>query len=156
MSKTSYIIRNDDLTDPRVAGLIIHHIKTILDQTSAGSANPIGIDHLKKDGVTFWTAWVNDELAAMGALKEVEPHHGELKSFHTVERFRRRGIGSTLLQEIITEARQRGMKRLSLETSRLAYFQPAIALYRAHQFVDYVPFGDYPFDPENIWLSRLI
>jgi len=92
----------------------------------------------------------------MGALKEVEPFHGELKSFHTVEAFRRRGIGSALLNEIIDEARQRGMKRLSLETGRLPYFQPAIALYRAHQFVDYVPFGPYKFDPENIWLSRLI
>lgn len=149
-------IRKDDLGDPRVADLIAFHIRTVLDHTMPGTAHPLGIDHLKKDGVTFWTAWIDDELAAMGALKEVEPSHGEIKSFHTVEAFRRRGIGSALLNVIITEARQRGMKRLSLETGRLPYFQPAIALYRAHQFVDYVPFGHYKFDPENIWLSRLI
>ncbi len=73
---------------------------------------------------------------------------------HTAEAVRRRGIGSAMLQHIIDAARSVGVTKLSLETGSWAYFQPAVALYRRHGFVECAPFGDYRPDPNSIFLTR--
>jgi putative acetyltransferase len=43
--------------------------------------------------------------------------------------------------------------RLSLETGCFAYFAPAVALYRAHGFIECAPFGDYTPDPNSLFLT---
>jgi putative acetyltransferase len=45
------------------------------------------------------------------------------------------------------------MSRLSLETGSWDYFQPAVALYRSHGFVECPPFGDYVPDPNSIFMT---
>jgi putative acetyltransferase len=103
--------------------------------------------------VTFWTAWDRDTLLAVAALKRLADHHGKVKSMHTASSKRRKGIGSAMLQHIITVARSRGMSRLSLETGSWDYFQPAVAPYRKHGFVECRPFADYVQDPNSVFLT---
>jgi putative acetyltransferase len=55
----------------------------------------------------------------------------------------RRGVAAALLEHLITQARARGMARLSLETGSGPYFEPALALYRRRGFVDGGEFADY-------------
>jgi len=103
--------------------------------------------------VTFWSVWDGDELVGVGALKRLSAEHGEIKSMHTVEAARGRGVGSALVRHIMAEARARGMRRLSLETGSWPYFLAARALYARHGFVECGPFGEYREDPNSVFMT---
>ena len=53
----------------------------------------------------------------------------EVKSMHTAEAARRRGIGRAMVDHLIGVARARGYRRVSLETGSMAAFDPARSLY---------------------------
>ena len=146
-------IRIGDTFDPRVIALLNHHYTTARAQTAPGSAHALDLDGLRAPDITFWTGWDADMLVAVGALKEISPDHGEVKSMHTAEAARGRGFGSEMLRHIIADARRRGMSRLSLETGSWDYFRPAVALYRKHGFVPCAPFEGYVADPNSLFLT---
>lgn len=147
------LIRTGDTFDPRVVALLDHHVAAARAQTAPGSAHALDLAGLRAPGIAFWTGWDGEELVATGALKMLSADHGEVKSMHTQQAARRRGYGGQMLRHIITEARQRGMLRLSLETGSWDYFKPAHALYRAHGFVDCAPFEGYAEDPNSLFLT---
>nr|WP_277613588.1 GNAT family N-acetyltransferase [Neoroseomonas marina] len=108
---------------------------------------------MRVPGIRFFTAWDGDEVLATGALKRMAPDHGEVKSMHTAEAARRRGVGRAMLRHLVEEARRAGMTRVSLETGTSAYFQPAVAMYLAEGFTPCGPFGDYAASAENRFLT---
>jgi putative acetyltransferase len=61
-----------------------------------------------------------------------------------------------MLTHIISQARDRGYHRLSLETGSSADFAPALALYAAHGFEYCPPFGDYVEDPFSLFMTLAI
>jgi putative acetyltransferase len=103
--------------------------------------------------VTFWSAWDGARLLGCGALKELDPAHGEVKSMHTVERSRGQGVGAAILTHIIAEAERRGYRRLSLETGSMEAFAPARALYSRFGFTLCEPFADYTLDPYSSYMT---
>ena len=121
--------------------------------TAEGSAHALAIEALRAPGIDFWSAWTDDTLLGVGALKRLTPGHGEIKSMHTAESARRRGVGRMMLRHIIAAARESGMARLSLETGAWPFFAPARAFYRSEGFVDCGPFGDYVDDPNSVFMS---
>ena len=142
-----------DLTDPQVLDLLQYHLTSARAHTALGSAHALDIAGLQSPDITFWTAWDRDTLVAVGALKRLTEDHGEVKSMHTALAARRKGIGSAMLRHIIACARSCGISRLSLETGSWDYFQPAIALYRKHGFLECQPFDDYVLDPNSVFLT---
>jgi len=142
-----------DLTDPRVVDLLKYHLTSARAHTAPGSAHALDLGELQAPNVMFWTAWDRDVLLAVGALKRLAEDHGEVKSMHTAPSARRKGIGSAMLENIITFARSRGIARLSLETGSWDYFRPAVALYRKHGFVECKPFADYVQDPNSKFMT---
>ena len=146
-------IRTGDTFDPRVIALLDHHVAAARAQTAPGSAHALDLAGLRAPDVAFWTGWDGDTLVATGALKSLSGAHGEVKSMHTLQTTRRRGFGGEMLRHIITEARARGMARLSLETGSWDYFKPAHALYQAHGFVLCGPFQGYVEDPNSLFLT---
>lgn len=139
--------------DPRILALLRHHFERCHEVTPPGSAHVFDVSRLNSPDVDFWAAWEGDELLGVGAMKQLGQRHGEVKSMHTSEAARRRGVGSAILRHIIATARAKGLKRLSLETGAFGYFKPAAALYRAHGFRDCEPFGNYKPDPNSIFLT---
>lgn len=136
------------------------HLIRARAETTEGSAHALDLSGLRAPNVTFWSAWerdandaAHDALVAIGALKHLTDAHGEVKSMHTVEAARGRGIGAALLRHVIAEAESRGMTRLSLETGSWPYFAPARALYARHGFVECPPFGDYRPDPMSVFMT---
>ena len=91
----------------------------------------------------MWSAWQDDVIAGIGALKELGNGSGEIESMRTHPDFLRRGVAALLLERIIEAARGRGMTRLSLETGSGDAFEPALSLYRRRGFVDGEAFSDY-------------
>ncbi|EIZ80058.1 acetyltransferase [Novosphingobium sp. Rr 2-17] len=108
---------------------------------------------LSAASVTFWTAWRGHELVGFGALKELDQTHGEVKSMRAAPAARGTGVGRAMLDHIVTEARNRGYARLSLETGTATLHAPAIALYRSAGFVPCGVFANYQISPHNQFLS---
>lgn len=146
-------ITDGDLGDPRIVDLLCFHLANARAQTAPGSAHALDIEGLRSPDVGFWTAWDGDSLLGFGALKQLSNDHGEVKSMHTAQSARRRGVGSAILHHIISIARERGLSRLSLETGSWDYFRPAVALYKRHGFVECPPFGDYNPDPNSVFMT---
>ncbi|MFX0580870.1 GNAT family N-acetyltransferase [Nocardia nepalensis] len=146
----------DDLSGPEVAALLTQHLAEMYDNSPAGSVHALDLDALRGPNVTFWSAWENSELAGCGALKQLDPTHGEIKSMRTATDRTGRGIAPTLLNHLIAEARARGYHRLSLETGASDYFAPAQRLYARHGFEVCAPFADYLEDPHSVFMTRAL
>lgn len=141
------------LDDARVQALVALHQRLAREATAEGFAFALDLSGLRAPGIRVFAAWDCEELLGVGALKRLAPDHGEVKSMHTAEAARRRGVGAALLRHIIDQARAAGMARVSLETGTSAYFQAAVALYLAQGFVPCGPFGDYAASSENRFLT---
>jgi putative acetyltransferase len=142
------------LDDPRVQALVALHQRLAREATAEGFAFALDLSGLRVPDIRFFAAWDGDALLGVGALRRLSPDHGEVKSMHTAQAARRRGVGAAMLRHIMDEARAMGMGRVSLETGTSAYFQPAVALYLRHGFTDCGPFGDYAASTENRFLTR--
>ena len=108
---------------------------------------------LRVPEIRFFSGWDGEALLGVGALKRMTPEHGEVKSMHTAQAARRRGVGAAMLRHIIAQARAAGMARVSLETGTSAYFAGAVAMYLHAGFTDCPPFGDYSASAENRFLT---
>ncbi|WP_225726618.1 MULTISPECIES: GNAT family N-acetyltransferase [unclassified Nocardia] len=143
----------DDLSGPAIAALLAQHLDDMYATSPAESVHALDLDALRKPEITFWSAWEGSELVGCGALKELDPTHGELKSMRTATAARGRGIASILLRHLIDQARERGYTRLSLETGTQPYFAPARRLYARNGFAECPPFADYTLDPNSVFMT---
>jgi putative acetyltransferase len=148
------IIKTDDLHGPEIQALLQEHLDNMKLYSPPESIHALDIEALRKPEITFWTAWENGELLGCGALKELDPQHGEIKSMRTSARHRRQGVARALLSHILEEARRRSYQRLSLETGSHAAFAPARSLYAAFGFSLCEPFADYRPDPYSVFMTR--
>lgn len=146
-------IERDDLTREPVHALLREHLANMYELSPPESVHALDLDRLRAPDITFWTVWDAQTLAGCGALKQLTPTHGEIKSMRTPKMLRRRGAGRAVLEHIIAEARARGYRRLSLETGSQAQFVPALELYRSFGFTVCEPFADYRHDPNSVFMT---
>lgn len=151
---SEFLIVEDDLTGAEVAALLRLHLAEMHQWSPPGSVHALPIERLRAADVTFYSVWHGDRLAACGALKQIDPAHGELKSMRAHPDCRGRGAGRAMLDHLLGEARSRGYTRVSLETGRPEPFLPARRLYESHGFVECPPFGDYVSDDFSICMTR--
>lgn len=143
----------DDLSGPEIAALLTAHLADMYATSPAESVHALDLTALRKPEITFWSVWEGTELLGCGALKELDPLHGEIKSMRTASHHTGRGIAGLLLRHVITEARGRGYQRLSLETGTQDFFAPAHRLYLRHGFTECPPFADYTDDPNSRYMT---
>jgi putative acetyltransferase len=136
-------IVRDDLTHPDVVALIELHLRSAFENSPPGSVFALDLSGLRDPAVTLWSAWDGEDLLGMGALKQLDAGHGELKSMRTAPARLRRGVAGAMLDHLIAEGRQRGYSRLSLETGNNPPFAPARAMYERAGFMLCGPFADY-------------
>ena len=149
-------IKVDDLTGPEIAALLNQHLESMYTHSPPESVHALPIDKLRSPDITFWSVWENNELLGCGALKELDPQCGEIKSMRTVPRHLRKGVARAVLNHIIEQAKQRGYRRLSLETGSMAAFEPARSLYQRAGFSYCAPFADYIEDPNSVFMTMAL
>ncbi len=120
------------------------------------SVHALDLESLRRPEITFWTAWEDGELLGTGALKELGPQHGEIKSMRTATSHRREGVASRLLVLMLEEAKRRNYKRVSLETGSPEAFLPARRLYAKFGFKECAPFDGYVEDPYSVFMTKEI
>lgn len=137
------IIQPGDFDDPQVRDLLRQHLQGMADTSPPGHSFALDLSGLQRPDVTFLSVWDGDTLLAIGAMKELAADHGELKSMRTRRDRLRRGAATAMLEALLDLARQRGYRRVSLETGSGEAFDPALALYRKHGFENGEAFADY-------------
>ncbi len=145
--------RADDLTASKSQALVRRHLEGMHANSPQDSVHAFDIDKLRQPGVTFWTGWVGEEIAVMGALKRLDAESGEIKSMRVADAFLGRGAGRAMLEHILSEARAAGMKHLWLETGSTPAFDPAIGLYEKAGFRFCGPFANYKDDPFSRFMT---
>lgn len=146
-------IKVDDLTNSAVIQLLGEHLKSMNQQSPPESKHALDLEGLKKPEITFWSAWENNELLGFGALHEIDPRHGEIKSLKTSSSHLKKGVAFKIVHYIIEEAKRRGYKRVSLETGPVESFGPAINLYKKIGFEFCEPFGNYKKSDFNFFMT---
>lgn len=148
------IVRRDDPTSPEVAQLLAQHIDGVGLTTGPEFRFVLDAGALAGPDTAFFTAWKGNELAGMGAIKDLSDGHAEVKSMRTDPAHVRKGVGAAVLTSLIATARAQGFGRLSLETGTGDDFVPAHALYRRFGFTDCPAFADYPANsPHNRYMT---
>jgi putative acetyltransferase len=137
------IISTGHLDDPKVSELLRLHLAAMHVHSPPGTVHALDLSRLKRPEVSFFTAWEGAELLGCGALRELSPVQGEIKSMRTAPQHVRKGVAAALLQHMIGVARQRGYRTVSLETGSGEAFEGAIALYGKFGFIRGQAFGEY-------------
>ena len=146
--------QRDDLSGAQTRALVARHLAGMHESSPPESVHAFDVEKLKQPGVTFWSAWLGDEIVCCGALKELDAERGELKSMRVADAFLGRGFGRAMLEHLIAEARGRGLKTLWLETGSAPAFSPALGLYESAGFARCGPFDGYVEDPFSLFLRR--
>ena len=149
-------VRLDDLSGREIRELLEEHLSSMSALSPPESMHALDVDGLRQPDVTFWTVWSDSTLLGCGALKELTPQHGEIKSMRTSAAHRRKGVARKMLAHIIDEALRRRYHRLSLETGAMEAFAPAQQLYESFGFTYCPPFGDYVEDPNSVFMTRVL
>jgi putative acetyltransferase len=147
-------IIEDDLTGAQITALLRFHLDEMHQWSPPGSVHAMPVERLRQPDVTFFSAWDGDTLAGCGAIKQIDPAHGELKSMRAAPAYRGQGVGRAILLHLLDVARARGYARVSLETGRPEPFYPAHRLYRGHGFTECPPFADYVLDDFSICMTK--
>lgn len=146
------LIKPADFDDDQVKALLRRHLVGMHASSPPGHVFALDWSGLRQPDVDLYALWKGDDLLGVGALKELDPRTGEVKSMRTADAHLRQGVATTILRHILVEARTRGYLRISLETGSGPAFEPALALYRRHGFVDGEAFGSYVKSPFNQFL----
>jgi putative acetyltransferase len=147
-------IKIDDLLGPEITELLREHLENMAQNSPPESRHALTLEQLRKPEITFWTVWDSTELLGCGALKQLTPEHGEIKSMRTASAHRRKGVAAHLLTHILIEAKKRNYRRLSLETGSMDAFAPAHHLYAKFGFKECGPFADYVEDPNSLFMTK--
>lgn len=147
-----YQIRKDDLSGAPTRALLALHLAGMHANSPPEAVFALDLSGLQVPEVTVWSAWQGDRIASIGALKMLSAEQAEIKSMRTHPDFLRQGAGAAVLATIIATARERGLKRLSLETGSGPSFDPALTLYRRHGFANGPAFGGYEASAFNQFL----
>lgn len=143
MNEGRLVITVDDPRSPELAAIVERHLSFAREVTPPELVFAFDLDRLVDPSVTFVGARLGGEVVGMGALKVLEPGHGELKSMHTVAEVRRLGVARAIVEHLLDVAVGLGLSRVSLETGTQPEFEPARRLYARLGFRPCPPFGPY-------------
>jgi putative acetyltransferase len=148
--------RSISVEDPRgieVRELLVAHLAFTGFHSRPEDMHALDLDELLDPSVTFFSYRMGDELVAVGALKQLDFSHAELKSMHVAEAARRRGIGREMLDHLLRMAHERGFDRVSIETGAQPAFVAARALYASAGFTSCGPFGQYVLSAHSTFMT---
>ncbi|MBB3954287.1 GNAT family N-acetyltransferase [Novosphingobium sediminicola] len=147
-------IREDNLSGPEIARLLTWHLDQMQRWSPADKVHAMPIERLRASDVTFYSAWVDGELAGCGAIRHLDATRGELKSMRVAPDYLGRGIGRAILHHLIEVARGRGYRQVLLETGKPDAFIPARRLYESEGFSECPAFAGYTTDDYSLCMSR--
>lgn len=92
----------------------------------------------------LYIAFYGGELAGCIGLRKIDERNCEMKRLYVRPAFRGKNIGSKLIQQIITDAKEAGYSHMLLDT--LPFLKSAVHMYKAYGFYEISSYNDSPMD----------
>jgi putative acetyltransferase len=156
MTVSRFVVAIDDPERDDVRALLEDHLAFARAVTRPEDVHALEPAGLVDPTITFFSVRSNGRLLAVGALKQLDSAHAEVKSMHTTPAARRRGVARALVDHLLGVAAARGIRRVSLETGAGEAFAPARALYADAGFIACGPFGNYVHSPNSTFMTRSV
>lgn len=153
MSTPENLIATDDPRADDVRALLAEHLAFAAEMSPEEHVHAQDVDGLLDPAITFFSARRGGVLVGIGALRELDATHGEVKSMHTRAAVRGAGVGRAMLTHLLSVAAARGYRRVSLETGAMEAFAPARSLYTNAGFRPCEPFGQYTANPYSTCMT---
>lgn len=151
---TRWVVERDDPTRDDIQHLVRTHRDWSLQQTPQEFSFSVEPHGIADAGITLYSARSDSgALLGVGGLRQLSDDHVEIKTMHTAERARGRGVGRAVLQALLDDARRRGCTRASLETGTGESFRPARHLYESFGFHVGEAFGEYASSEHNLFMT---
>ena len=94
-----------DFENPQLLALLRLHLAEAHANSPPGSVNAFDLSRLNAPDISLYTAWRDDKLLGMAALKELDVITGEIKSMRTDPAYLRQGVAAALLDHILLVSR---------------------------------------------------
>ena len=133
--------------------LVQRHLALMEEASPEGHNHALDLGALVSAGAVLLGARLGGILVGMGAVKEIERGHWEVKSMHVASEARGTGTARALLDALVEAARERGARRISLETGSQPAFEPARRLYARAGFRECRAFAGYDDVPESAFMT---
>lgn len=143
----------DDPNRDDVRQLLSVHLSFTSTTSPPEDVHALDVAGLSAPDVTFFSLREDSVLLGVGAIRELDPAQGEIKSMHTSAEARGRGVARAILDQILDTARARRYSRVSLETGTMEDFAPARRLYEAAGFEVCPPFNGYWESPHSVCMT---
>lgn len=153
---SDWTIHEGELDRDDVRTLLAQHFAEMRAGSPPEACHVLPVDGLKAPGIRFFTLREEGILLGCGALKQLDPGHGEVKSMRTANSALGRGVGQAVLDHLLATAKLAGMTRISLETGSTEQFAAANRLYEKNGFERTGPFGDYADTPFTRFFTKEI
>lgn len=95
------VITPGDFDDDRVKALLSWHLESMHANSPPGHVFALDWSGLQKPEINFYTLWEGQDLLGFGALKELDPRTGEIKSMRTADAHLRKGVAAVILEHMI-------------------------------------------------------
>ena len=150
------VIGPDDPGAADVRQLLRRHLAFAGTHSPREDVHALDVTGLQQPEISFYGCRDDGVLLGVGALRQLDGSHAEIKSMHVAAEARGRGLGRTIVTYLLGVARDRGLSRVSLETGSMAAFEPARTLYSRAGFVACGPFADYRLSPNSTFMTRTL
>ncbi|WP_374431749.1 GNAT family N-acetyltransferase [Tabrizicola sp.] len=150
------VIAEEHPLTPDLDLLFQRHTADMHADTPPESIHMMDKGELAAPGIRFFVLRDAGTPLAMGAFKRIDAGHAEIKSMHVLAEARGRGLSKAMLDHLVTEARNEGFTRLSLETGVQPTFVAARALYARAGFEECPPFEGYWDDPNSVFMTKVL
>ena len=147
------VIAVDDPRAPDVRSLLEAHLSFASEMSPAEHVHALDTDGLLDPSITFFSARRDGVLVGVGAIKQLDETHTELKSMHTATVARRQGVGRAMVEHLVSIASALGCARVSIETGTTEAFASARAMYEQRGFRTCEPFGQYTLNPYSTCMT---
>jgi len=143
----------EDPMAPEVGAVLARHLAVMRADTPPGHVHALPAERLVDPAVTLFGARRDGVLLGVGAIRQLDAVHAEIKSMHTLAEARGQGVGRAILRHLLAVAATSGCERVSLETGTMQAFEPARTMYQAAGFRPCKPFGEYTANPYSVCMT---
>ncbi|MBI1771845.1 MAG: GNAT family N-acetyltransferase [Burkholderiales bacterium] len=149
-------------TDPasEAAGRLIAMSDAYMGDLYPAESNHLeSVAALKQDNVIFLGCYIDETLAACGAVKilfddDEQLSYGEIKRVFVPEEFRGRGLSKHIMRALEDQLLDQDIRVARLETG---IRQPeALGLYFRLGYAERAAFADYEEDPLSVFMEKIL
>lgn len=149
-------LHEGELDREDVRELLAMHFAEMRAGSPRDACHVLDLSGLADPAIRFFSLREGETLLCIGALKDLGGGEGEIKSMRAAPEARGKGAGKAMLDHILTQAREAGMERISLETGNSPLFDDAVRLYEKAGFTRCEPFSDYRPTPFTTFFTRQV